>query len=169
MSSLASSSGTFRVLGIDPGSRVTGYGVVDCALGRRSNPAVYVASGCIKPEREGLPERLGEIYRGVETLIQQYQPQGFAIEDVFLARNPQSALKLGQARGVAIAAAVAADLPVAEYAARHVKLSVVGTGRASKSQVQHMVTVLLKLVAQPPSDAADALAIAICHVNTVRP
>ena len=114
-------------------------------------------------------ERLAEIYRGVDQLIVQYQPHMLSIEEVFLARNPQSALKLGQARGVAIAAAVAHDLPVAEYAARRVKQVVVGTGRASKSQVQHMVRILLKLPAAPSEDAADALAIAICHVNTVRP
>jgi crossover junction endodeoxyribonuclease RuvC len=102
----------------------------------------------------------------VKELIDQYQPDEFAIENVFVARNPQSALKLGQARGVAIAAAVAAELPVYEYAARQVKLAVVGTGRANKAQVQHMVQALLQLSGLPQADAADALAIAVCHVNT---
>ena len=156
-----------RVLGIDPGSRITGYGLVDCVEGKRSAPPVYVASGCVKPKAKAFPERLAEIYRGVAQLIVQYEPQMLSIEEVFLARNPQSALKLGQARGVAIAAAVAHDLPVAEYAARRVKQVVVGTGGASKSQVQHMVRVLLNLPAAPSEDASDALAIAICHVNTV--
>ena len=158
-----------RVLGIDPGSRITGYGFVDCVEGQRSAPPIYVASGCVRPKAKAFPERLAEIYRGVSQLIVLYEPQMLSIEEVFMARNPQSALKLGQARGVAIAAAVAHDLPVAEYAARRVKQVVVGTGGASKTQVQHMVRVLLKLPAAPPEDAADALAIAICHVNTVRP
>lgn len=157
-----------RVLGIDPGSRITGYGLVDCVAGKRSASPIYIASGCVKPKATAFPERLAEIYRGVSQLIVQYEPHMLSIEEVFLARNPQSALKLGQARGVAIAAAVAHDLPVAEYAARRVKQVVVGTGGASKIQVQHMVRVLLNLQAAPGEDAADALAIAICHVNTVR-
>lgn len=151
-----------RVLGIDPGSRLTGYGIVDV----RRNRVTYLASGCIRAQGQALPERLGDIYRNVCDLIQQYEPDEFAIENVFLARNAQSALKLGQARGVAIAAAVAAELPVYEYAARQVKLAVVGTGRANKEQVQHMVQVLLDLSGRPQADAADALAIAVCHVNT---
>ncbi len=150
------------VLGIDPGSRVTGYGVV-AVDGKQLN---YLASGCIKPGKGALPQRLGEIYRGVAKLISDHGADVLAIEDVFLARNPSSALKLGQARGVAIAAGVAADLDVYEYAARSVKKAVVGTGRASKAQVQHMVRVLLNLPGTPSPDAADALAIAICHVNT---
>ena len=150
------------VLGIDPGSRVTGYGVV-VVDGKRIE---YLASGCIKPEKGPLPKRLGEIYQGVVQLIGEHGADVLAIEDVFLASNPSSALKLGQARGVAIAAGVAADLEVYEYAARSVKKTVVGTGRASKAQVQHMVRVLLNLPGEPAEDAADALAIAICHVNT---
>jgi crossover junction endodeoxyribonuclease RuvC len=151
-----------RVLGIDPGSRLTGYGIVDVARNRVS----YLASGCIRTQGHALPARLGDIYHSVGELIRQYQPDEFAIENVFLARNAQSALKLGQARGVAIAAAVAADLPIYEYAARQVKLAIVGTGRANKEQVQHMVQVLLDLSGVPQADAADALAIAVCHVNT---
>tara|TARA_B100000902_G_C26427022_1_gene489663 strand:+ start:7 stop:492 length:486 start_codon:yes stop_codon:yes gene_type:complete len=150
------------VLGIDPGSRRTGYGLV----GVRDRSVEYVASGCIKAEIGDMPQRLGTIYRGVSELIGQFHPSEVAIEEVFLAKNPSSALKLGQARGVAIAAAVAAELPVSEYAARRVKQSLVGTGRATKEQVAHMVRVLLKLPGAPQADAADALAIALCHVNT---
>lgn len=151
-----------RVIGIDPGSRTTGYGIVECdAAGVR-----YVASGAIQLGDQAFARRLGDIFLGISELIDDYQPDEFAIEEVFLARNPQAALKLGQARGAAIAAAVAATLPVAEYAARQVKQAVVGTGRANKHQVQHMVQILLKLSGVPQADAADALAIALCHVNT---
>ena len=150
------------ILGIDPGSRRTGYGVIDCT---GATPR-YIASGCIVTQGGDLAPRLGTIYYGVTEVIASYQPNQVAIESVFLARNANSALKLGQARGVAIAAAVAADLPVAEYAAREVKLAVVGTGKAAKEQVQHMVQVLLELSGRPQADAADALAIALCHVNT---
>lgn len=150
------------VLGIDPGSVITGYGLVN-VQGRQTT---YCASGCIRTSGDNLPARLGQIYSAVKDLIIQYQPDEFAIENVFVARNPQSALKLGQARGVAIAAAVAAELPIYEYAARQVKQAVVGTGRANKEQVQHMIQVILKLSGLPQADAADALAIAVCHVNT---
>lgn len=150
------------ILGIDPGSRLTGYGLIS-VRGRRLE---YRASGCIRTSGDNLPARLGQIYRGVGELIDQYRPSEFAIEDVFMARNAQSALTLGQARGVAIAAAVAAQLPIYEYAARQVKQAVVGTGKANKEQVQHMVRVLLDLAGTPAADAADALAIAVCHVNT---
>jgi crossover junction endodeoxyribonuclease RuvC len=152
-----------RVIGIDPGSRLTGYGVIEV----RPRRLTYLASGCIRTASGPFAERLAEIYRGVNELIDEHGPHAMAIEEVFLARNPDSALKLGQARGVAIAAGVAHGLPVHEYAARAVKLGVVGTGRASKQQVQHMVRVLLELPGEPQADAADALAIAICHVNTV--
>jgi crossover junction endodeoxyribonuclease RuvC len=153
-----------RILGIDPGSRVTGYGILVLC---RHGPA-YLASGCIRPRAEAFADRLGEIFLGIDALIREHEPQAVAIEEVFLASNPASALKLGQARGAAIAAAVAHGLPVAEYAARTVKRAVVGTGKADKTQVQHMVRVLLKLAGSPSADAADALAIAICHVNTAR-
>ncbi len=152
------------ILGIDPGSRSTGYGVVEAMRGELT----YVASGCIRPRSDVFVERLGEIYRGVTELITLFGPDEVAIEEVFLARNPSSALKLGQARGAAIAAVVARDLGVAEYAARRVKQAVVGTGNATKEQVQHMVRVILRLPGTPGADAADALAIAICHVNTSR-
>ncbi|MFV2089307.1 MAG: crossover junction endodeoxyribonuclease RuvC [Pseudomonadales bacterium] len=152
-----------RIIGIDPGSRLTGYGVV----GVGSGGITYVASGCIRTTNGSFPERLREIYCGISELIEGHRPDGFAIEEVFLAKNPDSALKLGQARGVAIAAGVAFGLPIHEYAAKTVKLGLVGSGRASKSQVQHMVRVILGLPGDPQADAADALAIAICHVNTL--
>ena len=155
---------SYRILGIDPGSRITGYGLLEI-----DGPNIsYVASGCIRPAAGALPERLADIYHGVEEVIAIHRPESLVIEEVFLARNPDSALKLGQARGVAIAAGVVHGLPVHEYAARSVKQAVVGTGKASKEQVQHMVRVILKLPAAPAADAADALAIAICHVNTSR-
>ncbi len=152
-----------RVIGIDPGSRLTGYGLVEVGPAGLS----YLGSGCIRTSRGPFPQRLAEIYQGVAELISTHTPEVLAIEEVFLARNPDSALKLGQARGVAIAAGVAHGLPVHEYAARRVKQGVVGTGRASKAQVQHMVRVILGLPGEPQADAADALAIAICHVNTL--
>ena len=152
-----------RVIGIDPGSRLTGYGLVEVVPGG----VRYLASGCIRTSAGPFPDRLAEIYQGVSALIDEHRPDELAIEEVFLARNPASALKLGQARGVAIAAAVSRGLAVHEYAARRVKQSLVGTGRAGKDQVQHMVRVILSLPGTPQADAADALAIAICHVNTV--
>jgi crossover junction endodeoxyribonuclease RuvC len=153
-----------RILGIDPGSRVTGYGVVEVRRGK----TIYVASGCIRTTHAAVPQRLGEIYDGVAALIGEHAPDAVAIEQVFLARNPSSAIKLGQARGAALAAVVKVGLPVAEYAARRVKQAVTGMGGASKQQVQHMVCRLLNLSASPSADAADALAIAICHINTQR-
>jgi len=148
-----------RILGIDPGSRVTGYGVIE----QDGRELAYVASGCIRTEKQGLAGRLGIIFDGVTEIITQYRPDEMAIERVFMNRNADSALKLGQARGAAICAAVQQSLPVDEYAARAIKQAVVGTGAASKEQVQHMMCVLLGLTRQPPSDAADALGIAICH------
>lgn len=154
-----------RILGIDPGSRVTGYGVIDVRRGK----TVYVASGCIRTTHADVPRRLGEIYEGIAALIADHSPDAVAIEQVFMARNASSALKLGQARGAALAAVVMVGLPVAEYAARRVKQAVTGTGSASKGQVLHMVCRLLNLSASPSADAADALAIAICHINTQGP
>ncbi len=152
----------FRVLGIDPGSRSTGYGVLEISNRR----AHYVASGRISAQQAELPQRLGTIFHGISQIISEFAPTTIAIESVFMAKNAASALKLGQARGVAIAAGVARDLPVFEYAARQVKQAVVGTGQANKEQVAHMVQVLLQLPGTPKADAADALAIALCHVNT---
>ncbi|MBS0908300.1 crossover junction endodeoxyribonuclease RuvC [Tatumella sp. JGM118] len=151
------------ILGIDPGSRITGYGVIR-QTGRQ---LTYLGSGCIRTNTPELPERLRLIYAGVSEIITQFSPDYFAIEQVFMAKNADSALKLGQARGAAIVAAVNLALPVFEYAARQVKQTVTGTGAAEKSQVQHMVRNLLKLPANPQADAADALAIAIthCHIS----
>lgn len=147
------------ILGIDPGSRLTGYGVI----AQQGNKMEYLGSGCIRLGDGPLPERLQKIYDGVSQIITQYQPQLFAIEQVFMARNPDSALKLGQARGAAIVAATNASLPVEEYSARQIKQAVVGQGAATKHQVQQMVTHILKLTATPQADAADALAVALCH------
>lgn len=147
------------ILGIDPGSRFTGYGLIK----RVGAKFEYVGSGCIKMGEKPMPERLKIIYQGVTQLIEQYNPSSFAIEQVFMAHNPDSALKLGQARGAAIVAASMQELEVSEYSARQVKQAVVGNGGADKSQVQHMVKSFLKLPGTPQADAADALAIAICH------
>ncbi len=151
------------ILGIDPGSRVTGYGVIK-AVGNRQE---YVASGCIKTtDKETLAERLHVIFEGVSQIISEYSPDELAIERIFMARSAESALKLGHARGVAMVAAVQQHIPVHEYEARKIKQAVVGSGSANKSQVQHMVMTLLNLSSCPQADAADALAIAICHNNT---
>lgn len=157
--------GKRRILGVDPGSRATGYGVI-VATGRQLQ---YVACGRIRTAQGEFPKRLADIYHGMAAVVAEFEPDEFAIEEVFVASNPQSALKLGQARGVAIASAVAAGIEVAEYAARRVKQAVVGTGAADKQQVQHMVQVLLALDAPPTEDAADALAVAICHANSTLP
>ncbi len=148
-----------RILGIDPGSRVTGYGIVD----QDGQRLAYVASGCIRTQGASLAGRLGVILAGVSQIISEHRPDEMAIERVFLNKNADSALKLGQARGAAICAAVQLDIPVDEYAAREIKQAVVGTGAATKEQVQHMICVLLALRSKPPGDAADALGIAICH------
>jgi crossover junction endodeoxyribonuclease RuvC len=148
-----------RILGIDPGSRVTGYGIIDHA----GQQTTYVASGCIRTQGDSLAERLGIIFAGVSAIIAEYTPQEMAVERVFLNKNADSALKLGQARGAAICAGVHHDLPVDEYAAREIKQAVVGRGGATKEQVQHMICVLLALQKAPPSDAADALGVAVCH------
>lgn len=149
------------ILGVDPGSRITGYGVI-----RTDGRLVeYLDSGCIRMGERPLAERLQIIYAGLAELIGTYRPQEFAIEQVFMARNPDSALKLGQARGTAIVCAANAGLPVFEYSARQVKQAVVGRGGAEKSQVQHMVQALLGLSRKPQADAADALAIALSHSN----
>ncbi len=150
------------ILGIDPGSRITGYGVI----GVQGRQTKYLGSGCIKVMDEHLPKRLKNVFDGVSEIITQFQPTVFAIEQVFMAKNPDSALKLGQARGAAIVAATNRDLEVFEYSARAIKQSVVGKGSADKVQVQHMVTHLLKLNKTPQADAADALAVALCYLHT---
>ena len=151
-----------RILGIDPGSRVTGYGII-VSDGNRSR---HIVSGCIRLAGDDFPMRLGEIFRRVAELVAEYTPEELAIEQVFVARNPSSALKLGQARGAAICAAVVAGLPVSEYTPRMIKQSVVGTGSADKEQVQHMVKRILGLQERLVADQADALAVAISHAHT---
>ena len=150
-----------RILGLDPGLRITGFGVVDEA----SNKLSYIASGAIKVPLGELPARLKTILEGVNEIIREYRPQEVAVEKVFANINPQSTLMLGQARGAVICAAVLNQLPVAEYTALQVKQAVVGQGHAQKGQVQEMVRRLLVLGGNPGPDAADALACAICHAH----
>lgn len=151
------------ILGIDPGSRKTGFGIIN-DLGNRHE---YVTSGVIRlPVDEELPVRLKVIFDSVSEIIETHCPQQVAVEQVFMAKSAGSALKLGQARGAAIVACVVQGLEVAEYSALQIKKAVVGSGRANKEQVQHMVKVLLNLPAMPQEDAADALGAAICHANT---
>ena len=150
------------ILGIDPGSRKTGFGIISYTGGK----AEYVTSGVIRLPDADLAERLGVIYHSVTELIELHCPTELSIEQVFMAKSAGSALKLGQARGAAIVACVAQSLPVAEYSARQIKQSVVGTGAADKAQVQHMVKALLGLPGEPQEDAADALAAALCHAHT---
>ena len=150
-----------RILGIDPGLRVTGFGVID----KEGQQLHYVASGCIRTPAGELPERLKVILDSLAEVIEQHRPQEVALEKVFVNVNPQSTLLLGQARGAAICAAVQAGLPVSEYTALQVKQAVVGNGHAKKEQVQDMVQRLLKLSGTPSPDAADALACAISHAH----
>ncbi|MFN4148139.1 MAG: crossover junction endodeoxyribonuclease RuvC [Rhodocyclaceae bacterium] len=151
-----------RILGIDPGLRITGFGVIDKA----GQNLTYVASGCIKSvATDPLPLRLKMLLDGLGEVIATYKPIEAAIEKVFVNVNPQSTLRLGEARGAAIAARVAAHLPVAEYTALQIKQAVVGHGKAAKEQVGHMVVRLLALSGKPSPDAADALACAICHAH----
>ncbi len=150
-----------RILGIDPGSRVTGYGIVDDGRSVR-----LVAEGTLRlPRQAELPERLGRIFQGLAGLIAEHQPEEVALEQVFVHRNADTALKLGHARGAALTACVGAELPVAEYAPARIKQAVVGSGRADKGQVGYMVRALLRLRSQPAEDAADALAAALCHAQ----
>jgi crossover junction endodeoxyribonuclease RuvC len=150
-----------RILGIDPGLRITGFGVIE----KNGSRLGYVTSGCIKSPAGELPERLKSILQSLREVIAAHRPQQVAVEKVFVNVNPQSTLALGQARGAAICAAVDAGLPVAEYTALQVKQAVVGNGHAKKEQVQEMVKRLLRLSGVPSPDAADALACAICHAH----
>ncbi|MCU7799034.1 MAG: crossover junction endodeoxyribonuclease RuvC [gamma proteobacterium symbiont of Lucinoma myriamae] len=159
--SLSTVSSTI-ILGIDPGSLKTGYGLIESS----GNRLRFLECGTIKTGGGPLPPRLKIIFNDIRKVVQHWSPDEMAIENVFLARNPDSALKLGQARGAAICAVMAEDIPVAEYTANQVKQAIVGKGHAAKTQVQHMVKVLLNLSETPQSDAADALAIALCHANT---
>ena len=162
VSQVKSASGGVRILGIDPGSRATGYGVIDKA----GNNISFVTCGVIRTDsKKNFPARLKEIFDGISEVIDKYQPQQVGIEDIFTAINPRSALKLGHARGVLILAAMQQGLPVGEYTPTVVKQAVTGYGQAPKEQVQQMVRILLQLNASPSHDAADALAVAICHAN----
>jgi len=151
------------ILGIDPGSRITGYGVIR----KEGNRLIHIDNGAIFTDSSAdFPGRLQRIFEGLNEIIARYNPQAFAVEDIFFSNNVQSALKLGQARGAAIVAGVNAGLPVFEYSALQVKQSVVGHGKAEKEQVQHMVKILLGLPEIAQADASDALAVAICHANS---
>jgi len=149
------------ILGIDPGSRITGFGLIDNQASRID----YIDSGHIRVSGDSLPQRLGFIFAAVDDVIRKHQVEQMSIENVFMARNPDSALKLGQARGAAICAAHQAGLEIAEYAPREIKQSIVGSGAATKDQVQHMVKRLLGIRQELQADEADGLAIAICHAQ----
>ena len=151
-----------RILGIDPGLRVTGFGVIE----KSGIELAYVASGCLRTPAAGLPERLKCILDGVWEMVATHAPQQVSVERVFVNVNPESTLLLGHARGAAICAAVARGLPVFEYTALQLKQAVVGNGHADKAQVQEMVRQLLKLPAPVKPESADALACAICHANS---
>ena len=151
-----------RILGIDPGSRITGYGIIDV----KGDQATLVGHGVIRTGSGEFTERLGVIFSELRALIEQYRPSEAAVESVFVSHNAASALKLGQARGAAVCAAISQGLAVAEYSPRSVKQAIVGRGGADKVQVQHMVSVLLQLQDTPAEDAADALAVALCHQHT---
>lgn len=151
-----------RVLGIDPGSRATGYGIIE-SDGVRSR---HLHSGCIRTSSGEFCQRLGEIFRGLSEVLDEWRPQEVAIEQVFMARNAASALKLGQARGAAISAVVVHELPVFEYTPAAVKQGLVGNGRAEKEQVQHMIRIILGLQGAMGLDQSDALAIALCHAHS---
>ncbi|MBI5448648.1 MAG: crossover junction endodeoxyribonuclease RuvC [Gammaproteobacteria bacterium] len=150
------------ILGIDPGSRITGYGVVDL----QGNKTTYLGCGCVRVTDLGLAARLNQIFTALQSVIQQFQPHEVAVEQVFLHQNPSVALKLGQARGAAIVAASQHTLSLTEYSPREIKQAVVGFGAAKKEQVQEMVRILLNLNKRPVVDAADALAVALCHAHS---
>jgi len=151
-----------RILGIDPGSRMTGVGIIE-ANGDRVTPVYY---GAIKAGSGEFNERLGMIFSGLQALIKEHRPDQAAIETVFVAHNAASAIKLGQARGAAVCAAISCDIPVSDYSPRSIKQAIVGRGGADKVQVQHMVGILLGIREPIQNDAADALAVALCHQHT---
>ena len=152
-----------RVLGVDPGSRITGYGIIV----KEGNRLIHVDNGAIFTDsRKDFSLRLLTIYRGLTEVVDRYRPDAMAVENIFFATNVQSALKLGQARGAAIVAGVNAGLPIYEYTALQVKQAVVGHGRAAKEQVQKMLQALLRLPETAQEDASDALAVAICHAHS---
>lgn len=149
-------------MGIDPGSRITGYGLIKTDGYHHK----YIASGCIKTQTDNLADRLKYIFSGIHQITKEHQPDMVAIEQVFLAKNFSSALKLGQARGAAIAAIGSLDRKLVEYSTRAIKKAVVGYGAAEKQQIQHMIKLLLNLTDVPQVDAADALAVAVCHAQS---
>ncbi len=151
---------TKRILGIDPGSRITGFGIIEL---KDNHKPVCLTGGCVRLTSTDMPSRLARLFAEIQDIVKQFKPTELAIEQVFVQKNVASALKLGQARGVAIAAVMSASIPVYEYAARQVKLAIVGKGNADKSQIQHMIQILLNLTHSPQADAADALAVALCH------
>jgi len=150
------------ILGIDPGSRFTGFGVISTTGSRHT----FLGCGCIKTQGDCMANRLHQIYTGLCEVIRTYQPDECSIEQVFMNKNANSALKLGQARGSALVALASQGVLIAEYTPRAIKQAIVGYGGAEKNQVQHMVKVLLNLAKTPQADAADALAIALCHANS---
>ena len=150
-----------RILGIDPGSRLTGYGIIE----ENGKGFTYVTSGRVNVTADYFPDRLKQIFEELSQLVSLYQPDQMAIEQVFMHINADSALKLGQARGAAICAVQAAGLPVFEYSAKQVKQAVVGKGNAAKSQVQHMVKILLNIQGEMQIDASDALGLCLCHAH----
>jgi len=150
------------ILGIDPGSNITGFGVIATDKNKHS----YITSGNIRISKGDLSSQLRQVFIGIFDLIKKYKPEEVAVEQIFMHVNPSSALKLGQARGAAIVAAAQKEIKFAEYSARQIKQAVVGYGNAEKSQVQQMVKLLLKLKETPQTDEADALAVAICHAHS---
>ena len=155
-----------RILGIDPGTVVTGYGVIE----RTGTTLRYLDSGVVAPGRKGtMPERLAEIYRGVEALLIRYEPDVLVVEEAFYGENPKTAIKLGQARGVILVLGALQGVTIAEFSPRSVKQAVVGTGKATKEQVQYMIARILSLREPPePLDASDALAVAVCYATRPR-
>jgi crossover junction endodeoxyribonuclease RuvC len=154
-----------RILGIDPGSHITGYGILEKKGGR----LIHIDNGCLTTKRtDSMPDRLNQIYNGLIDIISRFRPDAMAIEEVFVARNPNSAIKLGESRGIALLAAVQQKVSVHEYSTRLVKQAITGYGQASKDQIQKMVKSLLALPQVAQEDASDALAIAICHANSCR-
>ena len=150
-----------RIIGIDPGSRVTGWGIIETS----GRDYIHIANGCLRLGDGPFDQRLRALFEGLQALVAEHAPQEAALEDVFMNKNAMSALKLGQARGAALAAVACLHLPVAAYSPAKVKQSIVGNGRAEKEQVNHMVRVLLNLTKAPQADAADALGVAISHAH----
>ena len=150
------------IIGIDPGSRITGYGVVAMEKAR----AVHLTSGCIEIAELAFEDRLCVIFDAITAIVQEFEPTEAAVEKIFMNRNADSAIKLGQARGAALVALAKQGLAVHEYSPNQIKQAIVGRGHAEKAQVQHMIKALLSLSSAPKADAADALATAMCHGHT---